>query len=426
MNDRFDLPVSTRAAARDAYINAVDNVLRAGPDLVAGFSDALAIDPAFALAEIGRARALAIYGDGVGARASAARARELAQLLSARERQHVNALALAVEGKSGEALVAIREHLREFPRDSLVLQPAVSAFGLIGFSGRIDRAQELLLMLDELAPHYGDDWWFRSIHAYAQLDHGDVAEAERNVERSLEQEPRNANAAHVRAHVFYELEQHAGGVHFLRQWLDNNQQKALLRGHLAWHLALLQLALGDPNSAWKLYRDEIALPLHQPDSDRTPPLNILTDTASFLWRAELSGESQHDSDWKKLSEFVAARFPNAGLPYGDFHSAMVHSRADAQELLARLQTQLSDLAVDRPACATASAVSAGLVAYASQDWNAAAKLLSEAHAEIVRLGGSRAQLDIISRTLVSAYRHAGSEQMAQALCAVRPHLVSAA
>jgi len=426
MNDRFDLPISTNARALDAYIEAVDNLLRAGPDLVAGFSNALVIDPAFALAEIGRARALAIYGDGAAAKASAARARGLAQTLSARERQHVNALALAVDGKAAEALMAIREHLREFPRDALVLQPAVSAFGLIGFSGRIDRAQELLELLDGLAPHYGDDWWFRSIHAYAQVDHGRVTEAERNVERSLELEPRNANAVHVRAHVFYELEQHTAGARFLRQWLADHQQKALLRGHLAWHLALLQLALGNPDSAWILYREEIALPLHQPESARTPPLNVLTDTASFLWRAELDGRQEHAADWQKLSEFGAARFPNAGLPYGDFHSAMVHARADAQDLVKRLQSQLSELAVDRPACATASAVSAGLVAYARQDWSAAAKWLSEAHAEIVRLGGSRAQLDLISRTLVSAYRHAGSQKMAEDMCAARPHLLSAA
>ncbi len=426
MNDRFDLPLSTNPDAAAAYVTAVDNLLCAGADLVGGFTNALQLDPDFALAEIGRARCLAIYGDGTRARESASRARALAERATSRERQHVNALALAVEGRGAEALHAIKEHLQDFPRDALVLQPAMSAFGLIGFSGRLDRSRELLALVDGLAPHYGDDWWFNAVRAYAEVDGGRVPDAERHVNDSLEREPRNANAAHVRAHVFYELQEHVSGAAFLRKWLQDNPGSVLLRGHLSWHLALLELALGNPDAAWALYADEIALPLRNTLAPPTPPLNVLTDSASFLWRAELCGEPQHAADWQLLSDFSTRRFPDAGVPYGDFHVAMAHARADEQGALKKLDLQLSKLALERPACGVAAAVGAGLAAYAQEDWSRAADLLSAGRANTVRLGGSRAQLDLIDMTLMRAYRHLGLEDRARALIAGRPHLQSAA
>ena len=426
MNDRFDLPLSTHPDAAAAYVKAVDNLLRAGADLGGGFTDALRLDPDFAVAEIGRARCLSIYGDGTRARASAARARALAERATPRERQHVNALALVVEGQGTEALHAIKEHLQAFPRDALVLQPAMSAFGLIGFSGRLDRVQELLALVDGLAPHYGDDWWFNAIRAYAEVDAGRVADAERHVVDSLEKEPRNANAAHVRAHVFYELQEHDSGAAFLRTWLQDNPGSVLLRGHLSWHLALLELALGNPDAAWALYTGEIALPLRNALAPPTPPLNLLTDSASFLWRAELCGEPQHAADWQLLSDFSINRFPEAGLPFGDVHVAMAHARAGDQDALKKLHQQLSALATDRPACGAASVVGAGLAAYAQEDWSRAAELLSTGRTDTIRLGGSRAQLDLVDKTLVHVYRHLGLEDRAGDLIAVRPHLQSAA
>ena len=73
--DRYGLPLSTAfASAADSYVKAVDHFLAAGDNLTAGFEAALAIDPGFALAEIGRARCLATYGRGAEARTAAARA----------------------------------------------------------------------------------------------------------------------------------------------------------------------------------------------------------------------------------------------------------------------------------------------------------------------------------------------------------------
>ena len=193
LTDRYGLEVTTTSvAARDAYVAAVDCLLAAGAEGEQAFAAVIALDPAFALAHAGRARCLAVYARGVEARASAARARELAASATRRERQHVEALALAIEGQPAASLTATLAHLAEFPRDAMVLAPATGVFGLYGFSGRLAHERELLGLMDRLAPHYGDDWWFPAQHAFAQCECGLLAAAEAGAERALALNPASA------------------------------------------------------------------------------------------------------------------------------------------------------------------------------------------------------------------------------------------
>ena len=424
MNDRYGLPLSTATEqAAHAYLWAADRLLAAGAGLIEGFDSALALDPGFALAEIGRARCLATYGRAAEARDSAARARALVSGATRRERGHVEALALSVEGRGAESLAAIRAHLAEFPRDALVLHPAVGIFGLIGFSGRLDREAELLAMLDDLAPHYGDDWWFASAHAFAECEAGRLAEAERRVERALAAAPHNANAAHVRAHVFYELGQAPQAAEFLRAWLHEYSPLGLLRGHLSWHLALVEFGLGNAGAAWALYEREIRAPLDGAGSP-TPPLNVLTDGVSWLWRAQLRGEAARECDWRALAAFASERFPRAGVVFGDVHAALAHACVRDSSAIERLCNELAQLSAERPACGTAQRFAAAFAAYAVNDWGRAADLFGEEHEACVRVGGSKAQRELIDRSLLSALRQAGRDEQLKALLARRPHLAA--
>src|SRR5207253_11419595 len=66
------------------------------------------------------------------------RGRALRAGVTARERQHIDAIALAVAGAATEALAMVRSHAAEYPRDALPLSLALGVFGLLGFSGRRD------------------------------------------------------------------------------------------------------------------------------------------------------------------------------------------------------------------------------------------------------------------------------------------------
>ena len=101
LHDRFGLSVTAAsAAAVEHYVRGVDLMLSANFGADAAFEAALAADPDFALAHIGRARIHTFYQQGDVARAKAATAREtVARHGTPRERSHVETLALAIEGR---------------------------------------------------------------------------------------------------------------------------------------------------------------------------------------------------------------------------------------------------------------------------------------------------------------------------------------
>ncbi|MBL8381937.1 MAG: hypothetical protein JNM90_02600 [Burkholderiales bacterium] len=422
-NDRYDLPLTTSPAAADAYVAAVDRLLAAGDALVAGFDAALALDSGFALAEIGRARCLATYGRGAEARESAARARTLAAGASARERSHVEAQALAVEGRSADALAAIKTHLASWPRDAMVLQPTAGVFGLVAFSGRAEREEELFALLAPLATHYGDDWWFNTTLAFAECESGRLAAAEDRVMRALEAAPHNGNAAHVRAHVHHELNQAGEGARFLRAWLPGYSPRAMLRGHLNWHLALWEMAAGDAAAGWRLFADEFGAFLDG-RGETMPPLNALTDAASWLWRAARAGQAVAPAAWQALAAFARARYPQPGVAFADVHTAMACVGAGDRAGLEHVVADLGRLGGERPACAVAAEIAIGFGALAARDWTAAIRCLEDARGDAVRLGGSRAQREFVERGLVEAYRGAGRAADAAALVTARATLAA--
>ncbi|HWO05042.1 MAG TPA: hypothetical protein VNQ54_09630, partial [Methylomirabilota bacterium] len=115
-NDRYGLSLTTTPPTAAVYVEAVDRLLAAREGALEGFDRALAADPGFALAHIGRSRSLLVAGRGPEGRAAAAAALARAGGLERRERRHVEALAAAATGPGDRALALIREHLAEFPR----------------------------------------------------------------------------------------------------------------------------------------------------------------------------------------------------------------------------------------------------------------------------------------------------------------------
>ena len=106
-HDRYGLPLSTSSeAAAAAYRDGVDLMLSAWPGAAEALDAAIAADPDFALAHIGACpRMRFIYADVKAAQARAATARELvARNGSAREKSHVETLALGMEGQSAKSL----------------------------------------------------------------------------------------------------------------------------------------------------------------------------------------------------------------------------------------------------------------------------------------------------------------------------------
>lgn len=391
---------------------AVDALLSGNVGADEALDRSLAADPDFVLAHAARARALQMRGAAAEARAAATRAGELARSASRREQGHVEAVSLALGPDLPRALAAVREHLREFPRDALVLSLATGVYSLTGFSGRPDRNKLLRAILDEVAPAYGDDWWFLNVHAFACTEAGDRARGRRLVERSLGLHPRNAHAAHALAHVFYEEGDSTGGAAFVGGWLPGYERAAQLHCHLSWHLALFELGRGRTDSATAIYEDSIS-----PGVSLSAALGTLVDSASFLWRCGLWGVGPTPLPWGDVRDFAGRAFPKPSVAFADAHLVMALAAAGEHDgAAARIaELRLVEREGRQPAGRVAADVAEGMAAYAQGGWERAIALLEPVFDEIVRVGGSRAQRDVFEQTLLRAYLRAGRDKDAQIL-----------
>jgi hypothetical protein len=299
----------------------------------------------------------------------------------------------------------------------MVLAPVTGVFGLIGFSGERDREEALLAILDSVAAHYGDDWWFLGLHAFASIEAGEVEAGRRRVERALELNPRSANAAHVFAHACYERGDDRTGAAFLDRWMPEYSREGTLHCHLSWHVALFALARGDLDTAWAVYCDRIA-----PGASWGPPMNTLTDSSSLLWRRELAGAPRNDDAWRDVAEYARTTFPKAGIPFADAHAALACAAAGDGFALEALARDLRDTAGagQHPASPVVLALGDAFAAFARGDYPATIDRLGPVLDEHVRIGGSRAQRDLIELTLLAAYLRAGRRDDAERMLRRRP------
>ena len=419
LTDRYGLPLTTSSpAARDAYVAGTDCLLAGVAGVQEHLDRALAADPGFALAHVARARGLFLRAEIAPARSAAARARELAQAATPREQGHIHAIALAVEGKVPDSLEATRAHLASHPRDAVALSPATGVFGMIGFSGRQARETELYDFLAGLAPHYGEDWWFLSMLAFAACESGRLPEAARLIERSLQGNPASAHGAHVKAHVLYEMGEARAGFEFLEGWMPGCAREGLMHCHLSWHVALFALILGKRERAWEAYRAGV-----HPGNSWGPPLNVATDAPAFLWRAELAGEERQPELWREARDYARRSFPKAGVPFADVHVAVACAATGDSAALDNLVQEMRErLAAGKLAPGSVvPALAEGFAAFARNDWNGAVRAFEQALPETVRIGGSRAQRDLVEHTLIAAYLRAGRTADAAGLIARREH-----
>jgi hypothetical protein len=401
MTDRFDLPVSAGSAEAVAdYVAAVDLLLAANTGADVRLERALAADPDFALAHVAYARLLQLQARMAEARAAAKRAQALATRASGRERRHVEALARAIEGDAGGALSLVREHAAQCPRAALPLSLALGVFGLLGFSGRRDHHEAQLALLEELAPHWPEDWWFLGYLGWAQIETGAVAAGTRAVDRSLELNPGNAHGARQRAHGFFEAGDAEGGAAFIENWLRGYARAGHLHCHLSWHLALFEMARGNNARAMAVYRDAI-----RPTAAQSAPMLSLADSASFLWRWRLYGATPALADeWAEVAAHARRHFPRASLAFADLHAALAEAATGDE---AALQTRIAGLEAlagtgRLPPGEVAPALCAAASALARDDPVAAAHTLEAALADLPRIGGSHAQREVFEDSLIVA------------------------
>jgi hypothetical protein len=417
LRDRYDLALTTAsAAARDAYVQACGLALTFYPGALEAYDRAIAADSGFALAHAGKAQVLLRQGDVGAARLALAAAKGLASGVSEREASHIAFFDLVFAGQTEAAIAALYAHLAAWPRDALVVASAANPNGLIGGSGRIGQKHQIAALMDSLAPHYGDDFWFVSYHAMSLSEDGQLGVAQAKIERSVAANPNNAHGAHGFAHICYESGELDTGRTFLSSWLATYPREGFFYGHLSWHLSLFEIQAGNWTEAWRIYHDALVLDRHSGG-----PQQKVSDGAAFLWRSELAGQPRDEAAWRALQDYANSALPQPGNGLADLHVILAQAVMRDEAAPDTRARQIEALAREGryPSGSYLPALARGFAAFERGDFSGAIETLGTLVGENERVGGSRAQHDLIEFTLLRAYLSANRLSEARHLLGVR-------
>jgi hypothetical protein len=106
-----------------------------------------------------------------------------------------------------------------------------------------------------------------------------------------------------------------------------------------------------------------------------------------------------------MHDFATGAFPRAGLAFSDMHIALAEAVAGNKAALETRIRQMHELAHSGryPSGPLVPAVSRAIAAFERRDFSAAIDALEPIAGELERIGGSRAQLDLVELTLLRAY-----------------------
>jgi hypothetical protein len=419
--DSRGLPLSTMSdRAAERYREGVDLLLSAWPGAAEALDEAIAADPDFALAHAARARLHVIRTELAKAKARIAAAEEVvARCGTERERSHVEILSLAINGNSAKVLERALAHADTWPRDVLILSLPLGAFGLFAFSGMANHDQARVDLCERHARHFdADDWWYLTYRGWSHAENGNVAHGRALTQRGFDLRRANANAAHALSHAMYEGGAHDEAERLIADWLPGYGRSGILHGHIAWHSALGALERGDPEQALAIYADYI-----QPSVTAGMPVNVVSDTASFLWRLKAYGHEVPAGLWEDAAAYSGSYFQKAGFAFADVHMALIAAatgdKAAVEERVKNLMALVEAGAL--PAGPVVPAICRAALAFANDDYAGCARILEPVAAEVVRIGGSGAQREMMEDMLLLALMRSGESVKAGELLDRRLH-----
>ena len=391
--DRYGLALSTSSAAAEAYNRGVGALLRVQEGGLPAISESITHDPTFALGHAGLALLGHEYCASVDIDARLTAAVRYADRGTERERSHVHAV---VEHVRGDSRPLIR-HLREYPRDAVLLSVAVPT---IAFAGVTTVPQESWAIVERAKPSYGDDWWYTGLLAFVRQEQQRWDEAMTLSCRSLQAEPAAGHSVHARTHVHYETGDHQAGLDWLHGWIHGVGQSSDNLAHYSWHAALHELSMGDFAAVQDRYAAELAPPT-------VVGCRALVDSCSLLWRWAITPGAVDVPEVKPVAAVIEDDLlDQPPTPFMALHSAVTLCALGETERLERLDRWAARH--DDPTYAeVVSPLSGALRSLAAGDPSTAADRLTDLLGAVWRLGGSDAQREVVEDTLIAALLAAG-------------------
>ena len=140
-----------------------------------------------------------------------------------------------------------------------------------------------------------------------------------------------------------------------------------------------------------------------------------------MWRSELAGHPRDAAAWRALHGYANNSLPRPGNGLADLHVFLVQAVMRDEAALDTRARQIEALAREGryPSGSYLPALARGFAAFERGDFSAAIEMLAPLMGENERVGGSRAQHDLIDFTLLRAYLGADRLSEARHLLSVR-------
>jgi tetratricopeptide (TPR) repeat protein len=419
LNDKWGNPVSNaNASALERYEQAADLFLGFSGRAAETIDAALAEAPDFVMGHCFKAATLAIANEKTFAPQLAETlnaATALANRANDRERRHIGAACAWLDGDLPHAARIYDELSIDYPHDTVALQLAHSLDFYLGQTTMLrDRIARVLPMWSEKVPGYS---YILGMHAFGLEETGDYARAESAGREAVERDARDVWAIHAVAHVMEMQGRTREGMRWLQEhetgWGAPDNLFAI---HNAWHLALFHLELGEHAEALRIYDARIRA------GASTVALDLL-DATALLWRLRLRG-AEVGTRWREVADCWAAADAAGWYAFNDMHAMMSfvadQRTANADALLATLERSAREAGpnammtreVGLPACQAIAAFERG-------DYWTVIDILEPLRLIAHRFGGSHAQRDVLSLTLIEAALRGGAGNFARALAAER-------
>lgn len=411
---------ATREAAQH-YDQAVNAFLSYRGDPMAELDAAIAAAPRFAMAWLLRAHLMAIATEPEASAAARSMLTTIAAMaLNERERAHLKAVTLVLDGEWSAAAHVFDRHQIAHPFDIVALQVGhlIDFYRAHARSLR-DRIARALPQWSSDMPAYG---FVLGMQAFGLEESGLYAQAEDAGRAAVAYEPQDCWAHHAVAHVMEMQARHEDGLGWMiarePHW---DGEDNFFRVHNWWHRALCHVELGQTGQALALYDGPIR-------AGRSAVALDMADASALLWRLQLLGHDVGDR-WQELAGAWDAHADGGSYAFNDWHAAMAWLGAGRMADVDRLQAQLASAGSASEAARWAAGTGAELVAGFAAFWRGrhdeAIDRLWRARCIVNGFGGSHAQRDIIDWTLTEAALRGGQRAVAQALArerlALRPH-----
>ena len=417
--DAQGLRVTASAASVAALDRAISDCFGWRGDPVARLQEAVEQDPEFSLGASAIASLFVLggfRGDHPRVGSALAAAEGASAGATSRETRHLAAAKTLAAGGMANAINIWESILVDHPTDALALRFAHDAYFSLGQSLSIrDSIARALPHWDPQGENYG---YVLGQYAFGLEEAGELRRAEQLGHAAIARNAEDGWAIHAVAHVLETESRQTEGIAFLQATHPGWSQAHALAVHNGWHLALYLIEEERFNEVLADYDQYVAPKLI---SDF---LLDLIDASALLWRLELAGADVGER-WAPLAAQWLTHVDDHVLVFNDLHIALAVSRAGNPLDIERLRRSLDRYTRDgrgdnrNVTAEVGRRLIDGVLAFAAGEYARAVELILPVRYHASRIGGSHAQRDLITQTLIAAAERAGQRSLTRALLAER-------